>query len=135
MATLKLIKLCPMLVTSKLEVQHQILQLLVDSVMVSDQERSLANQTIEKVARVSESFSNSILSKIEEAILSGNYNLSTCINFIRIIGNVSSDSQSVSSFFETVKRLIAGLNHSNQELLPHLLRALLRVVIRSPIIV
>ena len=71
-----------MLLQNRLDIQHQILFLLTNKSVKDPKERKIANDTISKIAANSEGFAKSILIKVEEAILSGNYDSDTCQNFV-----------------------------------------------------
>ena len=52
----------------------------------------VANETITLISKGSEIFAKSILNKVEETVLSGNYSKETCSHLIDATANVSADS-------------------------------------------
>lgn len=147
-SSLLLIQYCPSLLRDRLDVQHQILFLLT-SPNCDSLEREIANRTIYQIASQSETFSQSILHKIEETMLSSSqqYSPSTCQNLIKTIANVPGDSHCAMMFFKTVEKLMVqnqkivkgkgGAEENDQELLKFFavcLRALLRMTIKVPLL-
>ena len=66
----------------------------------------MANDTIGKVASSSDVFAKSIMSKVEECVLSGHYSADTCTNLINVISNVSADATTAFTFLATVEKLL-----------------------------
>jgi len=77
------------------------------------------------------------MNKIDEAILSGQYSSETCQNFISVISNVPGDSTCALLFFSTIQNVFIGLTNNQKllkDLLPSLIRAILKMVIKAPIL-
>lgn len=145
-----MIQYCPTLLRERLDVQHQILFLLT-SPHCDSLEREIANRTIFQIASQSETFSQSILHKIEETMLSSSQNFtpSTCQNLIKTIANVPGDSHCAMMFFKTLEKIMVqnqkivggkggGTSAEvDQEILNFFavcLRALLRMTIKVPLL-
>jgi hypothetical protein len=96
-------------------------------------EREVANATIHKIAASSESFAKSIMVKVEQAILSQNYDTLTCKNLIKVISNVPGDSNCALLFLETIQKVVRNLTDI-KDLEPEILRALLRMTIKVPLL-
>lgn len=112
--------------------------MLTTSSVKDPKEREVANETISQFAASSEGFVKSIMVKVEEALLSGQYDVATCQNFIRVISNVPGDSNSSMLFFETICKLFNNLKTKNPDLMEglevHALRAMLRMAIKVPLL-
>jgi len=132
--SLKILQFCPGLLQNRLDIQHQILYLLTTKTVKDPKEREIANDTISKIAASSEGFAKSIMIKVEEAILSGNYDTATCQNLIQVISNVPGDSNCGLLFFETICKVVASLREENKSLQLPLLRALLKMTIKVPLL-
>lgn len=74
--------------------------------------------------------------KVEEALLSGLYDVSTCQNLIQIIANVPGDSNCALLFFDTICKVVESLESKGllQSLITHLLRALMKMTIKVPLL-
>ena len=94
-------------------------------------ERQIANQTIQKIAANSETFAKSIMTKVEQSILSGNYDTPTCQSLIGVISNVPGDSNSALLFIDIILKIAkTGIPDLNI----HLVRALLKMTIKVPLL-
>ena len=69
-------------------------------------ERQIANETIQQIAASSEGFAKSIMGKIEEALVSGKYSAETCLNFIKAIACVPSESTCATLFITTIQKVV-----------------------------
>ena len=74
--------------------------------------------------------------KVEEALLSGNYDVLTCQNLIKVISNVPGDSNCAMLFFDTMCKVIYNLEQNDllESLCVHLLRALVKMTIKVPLL-
>lgn len=70
------------------------------------------------------------MTKVEESILSGKFSTDTCKHLIEAISNVSGEANTVIVFIETIIKLY----NVNEKLDGTLLRALLRMTIKAPIL-
>lgn len=91
MITLKMFSYLPSFIQTRIDIQHQILNLLTTT--TNEQERQVANQTIYMISCGSELFAKSIMNKVQENVLSGKFSTETCRHLIEAVGNVSGDSK------------------------------------------
>lgn len=134
--SLKLLTYCPLLLQNRLDIQHQILYLLTTNTVKDPKERQIANTTVQQIAANSEAFAKSIMVKVEEAVLSGNYDVSTCQNLVKVISNVPGDSNCALLFFDAIVKISNNLQGTEllDGLVLHLFRALLRMTIKVPLL-
>ena len=87
------------------------------------------------ISRGSEIFAKSIMNKVEENILSGNFSKETCSHFIMAISNISGEANNAITFFEIIERLYDNIHLKyGTELDGALIRSLLRMTFRAPLI-
>jgi len=103
MITLKMFSYLPSFIQTRIDIQHQILNLLTTT--TNEQERLVANQTIYLISCGSELFAKSIMSKVQGTVLSGKFSSDTCRHLIEAIGNVSGDSNTAMCLFERIEQL------------------------------
>jgi hypothetical protein len=72
------------------------------------------------------------MNKVEESILSKKFSNDTCIHLIEAISNVAGEANTVLLFYETITKLYDNVKNNN--LNGALLRALLRMTMKAPII-
>ncbi|CDW81759.1 UNKNOWN [Stylonychia lemnae] len=131
--SLRLFSYLPSFIQTRLDIQHKILHILTST--QNNQEREVANQTITMISEGSELFAQSIMNKVEETVLSGNFSRDTCSHFIMAISNISGDAQNAIKFVEIIKTLYEKAYHIYGGGLDSvLLLSLIKMVNRSPII-
>jgi hypothetical protein len=57
------------------------------------------------ISKGSELFAKSIMSKVQENVLSGKFSIETCKHLILAVGNVSADSKTAVDVFQTISDL------------------------------
>lgn len=98
----------------------------------------MANQTIYLISCGSELFAKSIMSKVQDTVFSGKFSSDTCRHLIEAIGNVSGDSKTAMSLFETVVQLYTqGQQFGDDQgvIDASLVRTLIKVAQKAPLIV
>lgn len=80
----------------------------------------------------SEIFAKSILSKVEETIMSGKFSKDTCEHLISAAANVSGDSSTAVLVFKTITGLYENL--ATDELDKVLVFSLIKMTFKAPII-
>jgi hypothetical protein len=128
---MKLLSYLPTFLQTKLDVQHTILHLLTTT--HDEQERLVANETIARISSGSEMFAKSIMSKVEESVVSGGFGIDTCTHLIKAIANVSGEATTAMIFSSTIRRVYDSMPHNLLDSV--LIRALLRMTIKAPVLV
>jgi hypothetical protein len=81
----------------------------------------------------SEMFAKSIMNQVEVRVISGYFNPETSAELILAMSNVPGDANTAVAFFQTIERIY---NHeeTNEEVRPALLRSVLRMTLKAPIL-
>ena len=128
--TLKVLQQLPSFLQVRLNVQHLILHILTTT---NDQkERKVATSTIQKISSQSDLFAKSIMAQIEMRILSTEeyFDHQTCAELVQAMANVPGDTSTVLMFYQTIERLYK----QRKELRAVLIRSLLRITLKAPIL-
>ena len=135
MITLKMFSYLPSFIQTRIDIQHQILNLLTTT--TNEQERQVANQTILMISKGSELFAKSIMNKVQETVLSGKFSTDTCKHLINAIGNVAGDSETALILFQTIEELYQRQSEKNGQgaiIEAALVRSLVKMAGKAPII-
>lgn len=91
------------------------------------------------ISKGSELFAKSIMSKVQENVLSGKFSTETCKHLILAVGNVATDSLTANEVFHAIEELYGKINPEQfgedmKVIDSSIMKCLIRMAQRAPII-